>query len=156
MGRCGEFDGDASCNCDDQCAVFNDCCDDYDQVCKVPSDASSGDVVTPDVGGTDATADASAGDDSCKGLCGKYTPGKACQCDSGCTQFGDCCKDFTKLCSTPDCQADADCDDKLACTADKCEASKCVNTPATGQCAIEGACYKDGDADANSCLVCKP
>jgi aqualysin 1 len=32
-GRCGQFDPNASCQCDDQCVNFGDCCSDIDQVC---------------------------------------------------------------------------------------------------------------------------
>jgi subtilisin family serine protease len=36
--------------------------------------------------------------DSCTGRCGNFDSTKACQCDSACTTFGDCCPDFGDLC----------------------------------------------------------
>ena len=32
-GRCGTFDQDSPCNCDDECTTFKDCCADYPQFC---------------------------------------------------------------------------------------------------------------------------
>ena len=55
------------------------------------------------------------------------------------------------------CTKDADCDDKLPCTADKCVAAKCQNSILPGNCKIGGACFKKDDANPkNSCQVCDP
>jgi aqualysin 1 len=70
-GRCGEFDPAASCQCDDQCAAFGDCCDDIDEVCGGQADPNS--CVQNDA-------------------CGAQAPG-GCFCDAACTAFGDCCPD---------------------------------------------------------------
>lgn len=32
--------------------------------------------------------------------CGTYTRGQACQCNSRCTQYGDCCEDYATVCAT--------------------------------------------------------
>lgn len=78
-------------------------------------------------------------------------------------------------CTVINCQADADCDDKIACTVDKCEpngkcsyktsdalcgsGSKCLGGPAYAKGQIDGCCVdKDGDGAAspscggNDCL----
>jgi len=70
-GRCGQFDPNASCQCDDQCVNFGDCCGDIDQVCGGQADPNS--CVQNDT-------------------CGGQAPG-GCFCDAVCTQFGDCCPD---------------------------------------------------------------
>ena len=71
-GRCGTFNPTQSCQCDDACAQFGDCCDDIEEVC-------SGGPVDPN---------------SCvqNNACGAQAPG-GCFCDPACTQFGDCCAD---------------------------------------------------------------
>ena len=71
-GRCGSFDPAATCQCDDACTQFVDCCDDFEQLC-------TGDPPDPN---------------SCveSGTCGGQAPG-GCYCDPACTQFGDCCTD---------------------------------------------------------------
>lgn len=35
---------------------------------------------------------------SCQNRCGDYDPSKACQCDSQCASFGDCCEDVAAVC----------------------------------------------------------
>ncbi|MBN1771046.1 MAG: hypothetical protein JXB32_07295 [Deltaproteobacteria bacterium] len=93
--------------------------------------------------------------DACTlGTCGS-TPmpaGSACEDGLFCTT-GETC-DAGGACEggTP-----RDCDDGLACTTDSCDEAgdACAVTVDTGSCAIEGACYADGDANpANACQVC--
>jgi aqualysin 1 len=68
-GRCGEFDQGASCQCDDQCVIFGDCCDDFGDVCVAdPNSCVQNDT------------------------CGGQAPG-GCFCDGACQIFGDCCPD---------------------------------------------------------------
>ncbi len=35
-GKCGKYDGDANCQCDESCTEYGDCCSDYDKLCKTP------------------------------------------------------------------------------------------------------------------------
>ena len=70
-GRCGTFDPAASCQCDDACSQFGDCCGDFEEVCNAQPDPNS-------------CQDNNA--------CGGQAPG-GCFCDPACTQFGDCCPD---------------------------------------------------------------
>ena len=76
VGKCGQYDENAACHCDDLCADFLDCCDDYKKVC----------------GGS------SPGSASCKDKCGDYDASAQCQCDEACSDAGDCCADFVQLC----------------------------------------------------------
>jgi Zn-dependent metalloprotease len=71
-GRCGTFDPAATCQCDDACTQFGDCCDDFEELC-------TGEPTDPN---------------SCvqNNACGAQAPG-GCYCDEACTQFGDCCPD---------------------------------------------------------------
>ena len=47
------------------------------------------------------------------------------------------------------------CDDKLACTADVCASSGCINTVKSGHCLINKTCYKEGAANASGpCQKC--
>ena len=70
-GRCGQFDPNAACQCDDACTQFGDCCGDFEEICQGQPDPNS-----------------------CQdsGACGGQAPG-GCFCDPACTQFGDCCPD---------------------------------------------------------------
>jgi Zn-dependent metalloprotease len=71
-GRCGTFDPAATCQCDDACTQFGDCCDDFEEICSAePTDPNS-------------CVD--------NNTCGAQAPG-GCYCDDACTQFGDCCPD---------------------------------------------------------------
>ena len=70
--RCGNFDSTKSCQCDDSCENFGDCCPDFDQFCG-------------------------ADPNSCEGFCGAQAPG-GCFCDDACTSFGDCCPDKASVC----------------------------------------------------------
>ena len=159
VGFCGKYQASSPCQCDSSCVNAGDCCADYEAICAADttdSDVGSTDAAADTTGGGDvATADGSAPAGSCQGLCDKYVAGNACQCDSGCTQYGDCCGDYKALCAVASCAKDADCDDKLTCTTDACVAGACKHTAAANMCVIDGACYKDGDSDTNSCLVCK-
>ena len=57
-----------SCFCDDMCTRNNDCCDDFESICKA----------------------------SCKNMCGQF-PG-LCYCDSSCIENDDCCDDYYYEC----------------------------------------------------------
>ncbi|MCA9260519.1 MAG: hypothetical protein KDA61_15005 [Planctomycetales bacterium] len=55
------------------------------------------------------------------------------------------------------CDADADCNDGLACTTDACVAGACAWTIADDACFVRGVCYDTGDADpGDACSVCDP
>merc|ERR1712012_383856 len=38
-------------------------------------------------------------EESCAGRCAKYSPDAICQCDGTCKESGDCCGDYSALCS---------------------------------------------------------
>lgn len=40
------------------------------------------------------------GEDSCEGRCGEFVNGASCQCDSMCSQFGNCCADLEEVCGS--------------------------------------------------------
>jgi hypothetical protein len=75
-----------------------------------PQDSSLSDSSLPDTAPADTSSpDAGAPElppvkdtNSCAGRCGVYIAGAACQCDKGCSAFGDCCGDFVQLCAVPD------------------------------------------------------
>jgi hypothetical protein len=98
QGQCGKYLGaNAPCNCDDACAKYGDCCGDYKKLCS----SSGGGTGGADAGGStgaDAGSSGPATTASCGGKCGNYSQGATCQCDSQCSQYGDCCKDFAKAC----------------------------------------------------------
>ena len=52
---------------------------------------------------------------SCKGICGTYDATRACQCDSECGSYGDCCADHGALCGGNGCGATASATCKGAC-----------------------------------------
>ena len=40
------------------------------------------------------------GEDSCEGRCGEFENGASCQCDSMCSDFGNCCADIEEVCGS--------------------------------------------------------
>ena len=53
------------------------------------------------------------------------------------------------------CTKDADCDDYIDCTSNKCSAGKCVYKLSSGYCLISGVCYANGKGNKkNSCQKC--
>lgn len=121
--RCGQFDDNWKCNCDDACKNYNDCCADRGTVCG---------------GGA-------GGADSCKGKCGTPYDDKAkCQCDEECAGNKDCCSDYDKECGdggsggcTPKC-------DGKQCGADGCGGS-CGVCPSGANCSgATGMCVGGG------------
>tara|TARA_B100000965_G_scaffold135411_1_gene112709 strand:+ start:383 stop:4399 length:4017 start_codon:yes stop_codon:yes gene_type:complete len=121
-GSCAEygcigFTPSNSCQCNDLCEQYNNCCDDYQAVCG--SGTTGGDTgLCSDYG------------------CGTYDSSNSCQCDDQCSTFGNCCSDYDDVCggtstgggddeicddgvdndgdSYIDCD-DYDCDDDSAC-----------------------------------------
>ena len=72
VGRCEKgVDPEASCQCNPSCGEFNDCCEDYIEVCM-----------------------------TCKDRCGPgHDNGRECQCNTSCSQYDDCCPDYEELCN---------------------------------------------------------
>lgn len=99
-----------------------------------------------------------------KGQCkvaGKCDPTKGCIVNDA--PDGQSCDDRNQCtlddaCKTGVCTGTAKvCDDGLECTADKCDAGKCVFEAKTGRCLINGKCYKTGDpSPADLCEFCDP
>lgn len=58
----------------------------------------------------------------------------------------------------PDCSADIDCNDGIACTTDLCSSGLCQHNLASNTCLIAGQCYADGAyagvSGNNSCRLC--
>ncbi|XP_035518214.1 poly(U)-specific endoribonuclease-A [Morone saxatilis] len=77
QGRCGYgTDNSFSCQCNPSCERYNDCCNDYVEICK-------------------------AGATSCKGRCGEtYNSQNECHCNSKCAKYNNCCSDFADLCDS--------------------------------------------------------
>lgn len=70
-GRCGNYDSSKTCQCDDQCHVYGDCCPDLGALCG-----------------------------TCEERCGDYDSIEPCQCDSYCETADDCCLDIDHWCGT--------------------------------------------------------
>jgi len=94
------------------------------------------------------------------GLCSDE-PKTGTQCNDGnvCTVADKCDQGSCKS------GAQKNCDDKLSCTLDTCKAKAingqnfafCESKPASGNCAIDGVCYKTlGKNPANGCQYCNP
>ena len=123
--------------------------------------ATTGDTTADGAGGDDgaSTGDGAGGDaktpppGTCKDRCDKYDGKEKCQCDSGCTGYGDCCADYEELCKPKgaDCKNDAECDDKNGCTVDTCIAGKCESKPTTAACDDADPCTLDDACSAGKC-----
>lgn len=67
---CGaSYNPSLSCQCNNRCREFGNCCDDY-ETCETCSEIG----------------------------CGMYNSSLACQCNTGCRTFGDCCDDYGDVC----------------------------------------------------------
>ena len=108
-GKCGKYDALASCKCDAQCKTYSDCCADYAQLCGNGGNTACGNGKCDAPGETCANCSKDCGPcvsnkcganpgSTCANQCGKYSAGSACQCDSQCKQFGDCCADISACC----------------------------------------------------------
>ena len=99
-------------------------CDDSDDCTTDTCDANTGLCKHADIAGCGLPAAK-----SCKGKCGEYNADWACQCDSACKQYSDCCEDIDKVCAAK-CTSDTQCNDSSVCTDDKCDVAtgKCSNT----------------------------
>lgn len=104
-GRCGKYQDKATCQCDDQCTKYKDCCGDYVALCTGSSggspltqcddDAGSTDAGSTDAGGADAgstdigcqpsCANKNCGPDGCGGVCGLCPAGWTCGFKQTCT-----------------------------------------------------------------------
>ncbi|XP_078544728.1 uridylate-specific endoribonuclease-like isoform X3 [Lissotriton helveticus] len=89
-GRCDEaYNKKDSCHCNKKCSKFNNCCDDYSNLCKK----------------TDKTSTHGQSEDksSCKGRCDEaYNKKDSCHCDRKCSKFNNCCDDYSNLCKKTD------------------------------------------------------
>ncbi len=85
--RCGQYDPEAACQCDSECAPNGDCCDDLCDFCPDDKSCSGGGGVRP------------SGAKSCEGRCGEYSQTAKCQCDPDCFANGNCCKDLCDVCT---------------------------------------------------------
>merc|ERR1712216_670917 len=97
------------CQCTASCRQHGNCCVDFDAICSAPHHKA-----TPR-----PTPDPTPRPGLCQDFgCGKYQPGRACQCNDGCEGHGNCCSDFFRVCRAkcdahPKCKAlhlwDKDC-----------------------------------------------
>lgn len=89
IDRCGNYDINATCQCDDLCESSDDCCSDFEMVCNAPIPGS--DVPVPEPKPPTGP--------SCAGHCNPGgSPDGVCFCDSDCVQYGDCCDDQASVC----------------------------------------------------------
>ncbi|MCB9740284.1 MAG: hypothetical protein H6747_13570 [Deltaproteobacteria bacterium] len=117
------------------------------------TDTASTDTASTDSAGADSSDGTSTGG-SCLDRCGDYDSAAACQCDSSCESYDDCCADYAKLCKKPDCETDADCDDKNACTKDSCvDKTSCKYEDANegGACDDGRECTTDDKCEQGDC-----
>uniref|UniRef100_H2YLL8 SMB domain-containing protein n=1 Tax=Ciona savignyi TaxID=51511 RepID=H2YLL8_CIOSA len=74
--RCNEnYDSTNTCQCNDKCRSYGNCCDDFIPLC--------------------------ASEATCKGRCDETSKpsGAICSCDSECTKYKNCCDDYADICS---------------------------------------------------------
>lgn len=103
--RCGQWDDNWPCNCDEACTQFGDCCDDFNEVCGGGggSTGGGGGACVPQCIGK------SCGPDGCGGSCGQCQAGQACSaagvCEASCqdacaeTDLGFCEAAVANLCA---------------------------------------------------------
>ncbi|XP_068123402.1 uridylate-specific endoribonuclease [Hyperolius riggenbachi] len=98
--RCGDKPNHRyTCQCNERCQEFRDCCDDY-SICKYidPSFNEADHYETTDQSFKKASKDKKT-DTSCNGRCGeKFNKKHGCHCNKKCPKFGNCCDDYDELC----------------------------------------------------------
>lgn len=153
VGKCGGYDAAAPCQCNSSCEAKGDCCPDYAAVCKADEDVTT----------TDAGGDGGGGGLSCAGICGKYVSGAACQCDDGCSGYGDCCDDYDTLCADADAVGTDTTKADTATTPDAGSADAASGPSCVGQCGkfnsnsscqCDGNCKQFGDCCGDYDAVC--
>lgn len=104
QGRCGYgTDSSFTCQCNQYCERYNDCCSDYEAICKGELHSFNSAVVFCQLSTVSAFF-LSAGSTSCKGRCGeKYNSQNKCHCNSKCSQYNNCCGDYADLCDSKGC-----------------------------------------------------
>ena len=94
-----------SCQCDDGCTMYGDCCSDRAVSCNggaIFSTTAANNVTTttPKPAATTTTlgGNNNGHPGTCSGKCGVYSPSATCNCDTYCADYGDCCIDKLALC----------------------------------------------------------
>ncbi|XP_053561511.1 uridylate-specific endoribonuclease-like [Bombina bombina] len=84
--RCGDKPNKSySCQCNEHCKRFDDCCDDY-HICLYADPSSEKDVHQETL---------------CQGRCGqKYKKKEPCHCNKKCVKFNNCCSDYETACTS--------------------------------------------------------
>ncbi|XP_072262592.1 uridylate-specific endoribonuclease [Pyxicephalus adspersus] len=101
--RCGDKPNKKkyTCQCNNHCERFNDCCDDY-SMCKYidPNFDEEAHHETSDTGPKFKEAvHHKKSDTSCDGRCGeKFNKKNTCHCNTKCDKYGNCCSDYADLC----------------------------------------------------------
>ena len=163
-GKCGKFVEGATCQCDDQCAQFNDCCSDYAALC--------GGGGTPKCG--DGKCDAGESASSCPADCSGSSGGliacmqskcgsqySACKSSSGCNGIliylaaGECVA-VNKCGSDPTCQQSKCGGEITACQSNSaCMAlNTCLGKCAAGDQNCQGACLGAGGSQYQALGAC--
>ncbi|XP_078495936.1 uncharacterized protein LOC144751894, partial [Ciona intestinalis] len=75
IDRCDEsYNGGNTCQCNDRCREYGNCCDDYIPVC--------------------------AATDSCQLRCSeRHDSAQSCSCDDQCLTYNNCCDDYEEICN---------------------------------------------------------
>lgn len=100
--RCGHKPNKKySCQCNEHCERFGDCCDDY-SFCKYidPNFDEADHHIKSDIDpNVNKAAHHKKSDSSCEGRCGeKYNKKNTCHCNNKCSKFNNCCTDYSDLC----------------------------------------------------------
>jgi len=100
-------------------------------------------VISPQGPQTLTATFTAASPDGCSGYCGGQAA-SGCYCDTLCTNYGDCCPDYTALCVAPDPDPDPD--------PESCD-GYCGGKSA-GSCYCDAACATFGDCCADYAAFC--
>ncbi|XP_077339895.1 uridylate-specific endoribonuclease [Lithobates pipiens] len=100
--RCGHKPNKKySCQCNEHCERFGDCCDDY-SFCKYidPNFDEADHHIKSDIDPNfNKAAHHKKSDSSCEGRCGeKYNKKNTCHCNNKCSKANNCCTDYSDLC----------------------------------------------------------
>lgn len=128
QGICGQYVGPTSCNCDDACTQYGDCCQDYEELCG----GGGPDPCDPVCEGK------LCGPDGCGGSCGACTPGDQC------TPGGQCEPACTDQCTEGEIGCDGDIAWVCGMTAGGCTDYADDNCADKGQVCLGGLCVEGG------------
>ena len=177
-GVCGMYQDSADCQCDANCFLNGDCCEDICDVCmdvqsiadscepppvcdctgKQCGDDGCGNSCGDCAAGSTCQLDGTCLEDevppatSCEGVCDQFLGQDGCNCDAECWKFDDCCEDICDVCATEHADECTPCEPACA-PGQECGDDGCGGTCGAG-CTGDEVCTDDGLCEVPCAPAC--